>query len=194
MDQDHSWEKFLLDKSLIMRYPDWVYHRIELIGVDVTTYRILKFAHGYISHEPVINPGKCEACDHGAIFTVTRKCTIRDNRDKIPLCNNCLNLVTNIKRTIVGGVACAYNDNYMIANFIEYRRVPLKEIKNGLQLLPQGWSNARTCSLCGFVPKTDCICNHCHTHVVRYMVLRVIMLRGKLIDDVLVAVVRAVIE
>lgn len=189
-DQVHCWERFLLDGNPITRYPDCIYHRLDLIAADLTMFRIFIFSRGYMSHEPSIIPGVCEVCDRDAMFIVAQDCSVRN---KVFLCGGCLEKVISIKRIKVGNITGMYDDKYMLARFLEYRRVPLKEIKNGLQLSPHSWISSADCSLCGSTPGTDCICVNCYTHVVRFMISRVILLRDQLIDDVLVAIVRSII-
>lgn len=184
-----EWELFVYWGCGCMRADDVIYHRISPRCINKSIIQLWELS--IINKKYVFTPilEKCELCDNNAIYT-------RLNSTGLPhdsVCGDCLKSVTDVKKFKFREKRFVCDNKFMrdeLENY--YRRVPLKEIKNRLHMVTGLLINY--CSLCGFIPEEYGACYLCYVIVVRFMISRVILLKDQLIDDILIAVVRAVIR
>lgn len=181
-----EWSPFFLQGGHILRTDETIYHMIHQKWIDKGSRKLLKLAIKYASHKDVLLLESCDLCNETAQTILVNSSEAECGR----VCFKCLKLVTDVIKFDCNNVPFVANSTYA-QGLMYFRRVQLNKINSGLQLLNRS-EPEENCSLCGFKPTEYKICEKCHVVRIGFMASRVILLKEKLINDVLVVIVRSI--
>lgn len=179
-----EWEAFVQCGNNLMRTDDTIYHDVQLSFLG-EKFPVWELALVYTTYVRCVGSGECSLCDGNGEYHVFRPSGACQR-----VCHDCITSIVETKKFRARKVTFVYDCEYLFDHRWNcYRRVLLREISSGLQLVLHDKVN---CSLCGFTPIKYNICRRCHIVVVRFMVKKVILLKDQLIDDILVNIVRSI--
>lgn len=181
-----EWKPFFLQGGHIVRTDETIYHMIHQKWIDKGTRKLLKLATKYASHKDVLLLESCDLCNKTAQTILVNS----SEAEYGAVCFDCLKSVIDVMKFERNNVPFVANSTYA-QGLMFFRRVQLNKINSGSQLLNSSESEEK-CSLCGFKPTEYKICEKCHVVMVGFMVSRVILLKERLINDVLVVIIRSI--